>query len=448
MKQLKKIITSVGISALAATALTAQAQTFNIKSVSAIGTDSNHPPQNAINGNQNNRWRGNSSNPQEQIIFDLGAVQRVDNVFVDWHRGNTRTYNFQIAGRSGTSGSWTTIFTGTAARNNNLQNYNVNDINARQIRILSNRSGVTEIERVEIVGVQGRGSPFGLNRNNEPWENYDLDDWALDSPEGRSSNPCQSRRVNEDDWDEVPGTDTHDYFFTHSDGGMRFVSPIGGSTTSSSCNSGFPRSELREMLRRGNTNISTTGVNGNNWALGYQPGNSNHGGRNGELKATLRINRVTTTGSGLHPGRTIIGQIHAADDEPLRLYYRKRPGAARGCIYAEHEIRNGNDVTFNLIGNEQCNGNGPSNGIALNELFSYEIRNRNEDIRVRIRRGDQNGPIIRTITIDMDNLDSGYDRSNEWMYFKAGLYTQNNTGNNNDRDIATFYRLSNTHDNN
>ena len=289
---------------------------------------------------------------------------------------------------------------------------------------------------------------FGLDPNAEPWENFDLDDWALDSPEGRSSNECQSRRVNEDDWDEVPGTDTHDYIFTHTDGGMRFVSPVGGATTSSSCNSGFPRSELREMLRRGNTSISTTGVNPNNWALGYQPSGGNYGGRNGELRATLRVNRVTTTGDGLHPGRTIIGQIHADNDEPLRLYYRKLPGADRGCIYAEHEIRNGDDVTFNMIGNEQCSGNGPSDGIALNELFSYEIRNVNEDIRVRIRRGDQDGPIIDTVTIDMDNLDSGYDRSDEWMYFKAGAYTQNNTGNSNDTDIITFYRLSNTHDNN
>ena len=229
---------------------------------------------------------------------------------------------------------------------------------------------------------------------------------------------------------------------------MRFVSPVGGATTNSSCNSGFPRSELREMLRRGNTNISTTGVNGNNWRLGYQPGNNtNHGGRNGTLRATLVVNRVTTTGDGLHPGRTIIGQIHASDDEPARLYYRKLPNADRGCIYLEHEIRNGSDRTFNMIGNEQCTGNGPSNGIALGELFSYEIENDDEDIIVRVYRGD-GASLLDQVTIDMDNEDSGYDRSDEWMYFKAGAYTQNNTGDDDDEDIITFYRLTNTHDNN
>ena len=229
---------------------------------------------------------------------------------------------------------------------------------------------------------------------------------------------------------------------------MRFVSPVGGATTNSSCNSGFPRSELREMLRRGNTNISTTGVNGNNWRLGYQPGNNtNHGGRNGTLRATLVVNRVTTTGDGLHPGRTIIGQIHASDDEPARLYYRKLPNADRGCIYLEHEIRNGSDRTFNMIGNEQCTGNGPSNGIALGELFSYEIENDDEDIIVRVYRGD-GATLLDQVTVDMNNEDSGYDRSDEWMYFKAGAYTQNNTGDDDDEDIITFYRLTNTHDNN
>jgi len=290
---------------------------------------------------------------------------------------------------------------------------------------------------------------FGLDPNAEPWENFDLTVWAYDSPAPRPTDPCRAVRSDEDEWNTAfRNSESGQYFFTHTDGGMRFVSPVGGATTSTSCNSGFPRSELREMLRRGNTSISTTGVNGNNWALGYQPGNSAHGGRNGELKATLRVNEVTTTGDGLHPGRTIIGQIHADNDEPARLYYRKLPDAEFGCIYLEHEIRDGNDVTFNMIGNEQCSGNGPSDGIALNELFSYEITNVNENIRVVIRRGDQDAPIIAETSVDMDALFSGYDRVDEWMYFKAGAYTQNNTGDPDDADVVTFYRLSNTHDDN
>ena len=294
----------------------------------------------------------------------------------------------------------------------------------------------------------GADGDFGLNPNLEPWENFDLTDWAYDSPAPRADDECKAIRSDEDEWDVFRSSASSPYFFTHTDGGMRFVSPVGGTTTNSSCDAGFPRSELREMLRRGNTNVSTTGVNANNWTLGYQPTGTNHGGRNGSLTATLRINRVTTTGDGLHPGRTIIGQIHADDDEPARLYYRKLPNADYGCLYLEHEIRNGNDVTFNLIGNENCSGNGPSDGIQLDELFSYEIINEGADIRVVIRRGDANGPIIAETLVDMNDQDSGYDRSDEWMYFKAGAYTQNNTGDDDDTDVITFYRLENTHDDN
>ena len=292
----------------------------------------------------------------------------------------------------------------------------------------------------------GATAAFGLDPNKEPWENFDLSDWSLDSPAQRPSDECRAVRIDEDEYDEIPGSPTRPYFFTHTDGGMRFVSPVGGATTNSSCNSGFPRSELREMLRAGNTSISTTGDNGNNWALGYQPDNDNHGGRNGRLAATLRINQVTTTGDGLHPGRTIIGQIHASDDEPARLYYRKCPDAEFGSLYLEHEINGGSDVTFNLIGSERCEGNGPSNGIRLDELFSYEIINEDNLIIVNIYRGTLNGPMIATATVDMEDLDSGYDERDEWMYFKAGVYTQNNTGDDDDTDIATFYFLENSHD--
>ena len=304
------------------------------------------------------------------------------------------------------------------------------------------------VEEIVVEEVATMNGEFGLDPNAEPWENFDLSDWALDSPAQRPNDECRAVRIEENDYDEIPGSDTRPYFFTHTDGGMRFVSPVGGATTNDRCDRGFPRSELREQLRRGNTDISTTGANGNNWALGYQPSNDAHGGRNGRLAATLRINRVTTTGDGLHPGRTIIGQIHASDDEPARLYYRKCPDAEFGSIYLEHEINGGSDVTFNLLGSERCEGNGPSNGIRLGELFSYEIINQDEFIIVNIIRGDEDGEVIASVTVDMDDEDSGYDERNEWMYFKAGVYTQNNTGDDEDTDIATFYRLSNTHDSN
>jgi len=289
---------------------------------------------------------------------------------------------------------------------------------------------------------------FGLDRNAEPWENFDLRRWTLDTPAPRNDDRCRAERTWDHNWDDNDPLESSSepFFFTHSDGGLRFVTRIDGQTTNSSCDSGFVRSELREMIRAGDRNIDDTGVTKNNWKLGYQPGNdSNWGGVNGELNATLRVNKVTTSGDSGQVGRVIVGQIHAGNDEPLRLYYRKRSGQSKGCVYFGHEIRGDDDVWFEMIGDRNCTS-GPSNGIELNELFSYSIINDDEDIRVVIRRGDQNGPIIAQRTIDMNLLNSGYDRSDEWMYFKLGAYTQNDSGNGSDGDIVTFYRMSVSHD--
>ena len=84
----------------------------------------------------------------------------------------------------------------------------------------------------------------------------------------------------------------------------------------------------------------------------------------------------------------------------------------------------------------------------MNELFSYDIVNRDEDIIVAIRQGDRNGTVLRRVTIDLDNIDAGYDRSDEYMYFKAGAYTQNDDNTNardDELDIVTFYRLTVNH---
>ena len=146
------------------------------------------------------------------------------------------------------------------------------------------------------------------------------------------------------------------YFFTAPDGGMVFKSHVNGGRTSSGTR--FPRSELREYARAGLTNradgadISVSRLNENNWVLGYQPNN-------------LMLDDI---------GAVIIGQIHAEDDEPLRLYYRKLPQNEFGSVYLVHEINGGNDLEEKIfVGSRDDDASNPQNGIALDELFSYQI---------------------------------------------------------------------------
>ena len=372
---------------------------------------------------------------------------------------------------------------------------------------------------------------FGLDPNLAPWENFDLIDWGLDSPALRNSAATsgsdfeRGTRIDEvdfialrdqnEDFSEAQaqffgsGTqeDSSPYFFTGPDGGMVFKSPVNGGRTSSGAR--FPRSELREYVRAGVTRrdngnggtegISLSGVNENNWVLGYQPSAlilddnnnaeniTNVGGRNGRLAATLRVNKVTETGRPDDIGVTIIGQIHAESDEPMRLYYRKLPQNELGSVYVLHEIRgdmedevptgrDGDDLDeIVLVGSRSDTASNPEGGIALDELFSYEVINEGSVIEVILKRGDFDGTEIARTSFDMATLTndgivgSGYDRANEWMYFKAGVYTQNNSavedfrgvataggattgfgvdGTEADYDQATFYRISVEHDEN
>lgn len=313
---------------------------------------------------------------------------------------------------------------------------------------------------IEYTEAEKNALHFSVNPEVQPWENFELSDWALDAPNadnGPITTPAGNVFGNGDgfsartqDFNFVAGElfpGSEPFFFTGSDGAMVFKSTVGGERTSQ--NTSFVRSELREMLRAGDTSFSTQGVGPNNWALDHQPINPDIGARGGRLTATLSIDQVTSSGASGQVGRVIIGQIHAENDEPLRLYYRKLPGNTKGGIYAVHEVRGGDDINIDIIGSRSNNAADPvENGIAPGELFSYEINNIGAVIEVVIRTGDSDGEIIGQLEIDMDNIvagGTGYDVLDEWMYFKAGAYTQNNTGNRNDFDQVRFYRLENTH---
>lgn len=282
------------------------------------------------------------------------------------------------------------------------------------------------------------GYPFKLDATLPPGENFDLLDWYLTLPVDTNEDD-KADRVGETFLDK--GFVIEPLFYTAEDGGMVFASPNYGATTSK--NTKYVRTELREMLRRGNTRIKTQGVNKNNWVFGsmHFSGQKKAGAVDGSLEATVAVNRVSTTGDPKKVGRVIIGQIHAIDDEPIRLYYRKLPQNELGTLYFAHEINGADDIWFNLIGTRSHTAAAPENGIPLGEKFSYKITVVKDQLYVTIiREGHDN------ITQHVDMSESGYHRSNQYMYFKAGVYNQNNSGDERDYVQATFYHLENSHD--
>ena len=281
------------------------------------------------------------------------------------------------------------------------------------------------------------GADVKLDPTKKPSENFDLLDWTLTLPTDLN----KDRKA--DIIYETPlsdGFELKPFFYTADDGGMVFACPNVGAKTSK--NTKYARTELREMLRRGNTRIKTQGVNKNNWVFSSAHGSAKRkaGAVEGSLEATLAVNRVSTTGDEKMVGRVIVGQIHATNDEPIRLYYRKLPNNDKGSIYFAHEINDGDDEWVNIIGSRSHTLANPEEGIALNEKFSYKITVEEDILFVTIiREGKPN------ITKSFDMSESGYGKGNQYMYFKAGVYNQNNGGEPRGYTQATFYYLNNTH---
>lgn len=282
------------------------------------------------------------------------------------------------------------------------------------------------------------GSFTQLDPTRKPSENFDLLDWSLTLPTDLNKDQ-KADMVYEKAL--ADGFELKPLFYTAEDGGMVFACPNQGAKTSS--NTKYARTELREMLRRGNTQIKTQGITENNWVFSSAHGAAKRqaGAVDGSLEATLAVNRVSVTGDEKKIGRVIIGQIHATDDEPIRLYFRKLPDHEHGSIYFAHEINGGEDIWVNLVGSRSHTLADPTDGIKLNEKFSYKITVEEDVLYVTlIRQGKAN------VTRQMDMRRSGYHKGDQYMYFKAGVYNQNESGDPRDYVQATFYHLDNQHD--
>lgn len=281
----------------------------------------------------------------------------------------------------------------------------------------------------------------GLDPNQAPSENFDLSTWKLSIPVNRGDGTATDISVSQlnDNYQNSA------YFYTASDGGMVFKCPVDGYKTSA--NTSYTRVELREMLRGTNTSISTQGVNKNNWVFGTAPQADKNAAAayDGEMNATLAVNHVTTSGSSSHIGRVIIGQIHANNDEPIRIYYRKLRNNNLGSIYFAHEPTDGNgsEQWHEMIGSRSNSASNPSDGIALNEVFSYRINVVGDLLTVTIIR-DGKQDVVKSVNM----VNSGFNVGGQYMYFKAGVYHVNNSGNSSDFAQATFYALEKSHTSN
>ncbi|MCL4107523.1 UNVERIFIED_CONTAM: hypothetical protein GTU68_011518 [Idotea baltica] len=265
---------------------------------------------------------------------------------------------------------------------------------------------------------------------NAPSENFDLTTWYLSQPFDHDKN---GKPDDVSEWNLANGYQHPEIFYTADDGGLVFKTYVKGTRTSK--NTKYARTEMREMLRRGDTSISTKGVNENNWVFSSAPVEDLKaaGAIDGVLEATLKIDHTTTTGDAHEVGRFIIGQIHDKDDEPIRLYYRKLPNHETGTVYFAHENTNkGTDNYFNLVGDmtgeigDQGIAPDPGEaGIALGEEFSYKVEVKGTMMYLTFETA-RHDTVKYEIDLSkgIDELDSPTGYAEDDFYYKAGAYGQ------------------------
>ena len=252
----------------------------------------------------------------------------------------------------------------------------------------------------------------------------------------------------------------------------------------SSSNSSFARSELRELPTRYLDDGPDTSSIENNWVTSnYTDSDRNRaGGIDGRMSATLMVNTVSVDQdvdeTQDQVGRVIVGQIHGVDDEPVKIYYQKLPEHENGSVFFTVDGSDGNtEDRIIVLGysdkvyREYARGNisnleNPENGIPLGAQWGYEIELIGDQLKVTIsyngntyttedsisytRRLADELPQSEAIVSNDDDIDAITisDHFNEdFLYFKAGMYNQNNTGTSSpDYASATFFSIDVEHD--
>ncbi|MDO6693210.1 polysaccharide lyase family 7 protein [Aliiglaciecola sp. 3_MG-2023] len=411
--------------------------------------DPGYPPSNAIDGLTTPESRWSSDGIDKELILDLGTSKEVKALTIKWYKGNQRTASFSVATSASATlenATFTDVLenadsTGT---HSGFELVSLEESEARFIKIIGMGNSENTFNSIVEVQVHSCAEATGEYADILPNEvGIDLLDWYLSVPTDED-NSGTSDSIFETEL--AAGYTNSEFFYASEDNGIVMRSPSYGFKTSQNTN--YVRVELREMLRRGDRSISTQGVNKNNWvfASASAEGQANAGGVDGDLRVTLAVNKVTTTGEDYQIGRVVIGQIHANDDEPIRLYYRKLPGNNLGSIYFAHESReldsDGDNIEtyVEMIGSRSNSASNPADGIALDEKFSYHISVNVNLLTVTISREGKSD-----LVANYDMSESMFDEDGQYHYFKVGVYHLNNSSDPDEYAQATFYEIKNSH---
>lgn len=278
-----------------------------------------------------------------------------------------------------------------------------------------------------------------------PADKFDLSQWNITVPLDVNND----KKVDIISVKDIQKYQHPDFFFLDSDGNMVFAAPNKAFTTPNSSNT---RSELRQVIS-GVT--STKSTYDKNFALTRHTSADKFTQLGGNLQATLKVNHVAKRAKYAEKApafSVVVGQIHAEKDkelvktgngygygnEPLKIYFKKRPGHEYGSVFWNYERNlpkenpDRKDISYQVWGNSWLDDKDPGDkGIALDEAFSYEV-NVVADIMYLTFSNERHGVSTFEINLsnnidafgNVDELDHPDGYAGDAHFFKAGAYDQ------------------------
>lgn len=284
-----------------------------------------------------------------------------------------------------------------------------------------------------------------------PADKVDLKFWKLTLPLDENADG----KVDEVDVRSLQKYSHPDFFYLDEQGFLVFTAPNKATTTSGSSNT---RSELRQMFRGKNTKIKTKDFK-NNFSLKAHRRSKKFADIGGQLEATLKV--VHVAHNAKNPNKkaayaVVVGQIHADKNEsdikkgkgfgwgnePLKIFYKKWPGHKTGSVFWTYERNlakdnlDRTDIAYPIWGNTWDNPDDPGeNGIALGELFNYNVNVHGNIMQLTFRTTDPSQTVKYEIDLSnnidangkVDDKDHPKGYTGDAMYFKAGAYNQCST---------------------
>jgi hypothetical protein len=340
---------------------------LNVQAVAASSADGNNVPANTLDKKLTTRWTALGEG--QWIRFDLGSQATLTSAKIAWYKGVQRICDFDIQ-TSADATSWATVFSGASSGSTiALEAYDVSDSAGRFVRIVGYGTSVSmwnSIAEVELYGVPGTG---GSTPPPPPPVNSALPSGILNLTNWKLTLPVDTSHAGSPDEILQPELNSfQDAQYFHVDDtriGVVFKAHCGGATTSGS---GYPRSELREMVNNGSARASWSTTSGTH---------------------TMEITQAITHLPVVKP-QIVVGQIHDASDDV---------------------------IVFRLEGTklfiDQNGDNGPvlTTSYRLGDVFTTKFVARNGGVECYY-----NGQYIYTYPVNTSGC-----------YFKAGAYTQSNT---------------------